>query len=129
MLQTLVLCFVSQSPIDRWIRNRQVLIGRIPRWIAVIYRFSSALFGTVETIDRGHMLPGGYVNVIPEVSPRFMCSSRKFPPLLSSCGVVMMGAVPLQTLQTRTLVLDYPMGFSVQMILGLVEAGKSPNES
>jgi hypothetical protein len=72
------------------------------------------------------MLPGGYVNVISEVSPRFMCTSRKFPQLLSSCGVEMMGAVPLQA---RTLVLDYPMGFSVQMILGLVEAGKSPNKS
>ncbi len=60
------------------------------------------------------------MNVIPEVSPRSraMHNRRKLPPVLSSYGVVMMGAVPLQT---RTLVLDYPMGFSMQMILGLVE--------
>jgi len=62
------------------------------------------------------------VNVIVEVSPRspaMHSGRRKFPPVFNTCGV-MVGAVPLQT---RTLVLDYPMGFFVQMILGLIEAG------
>ena len=28
MLQTLILCFVLQPPIDRWVHNQQVLFGR-----------------------------------------------------------------------------------------------------
>jgi hypothetical protein len=119
ILQTLFPRFVPQSPVYRWVHDQQVLMGRFSRGVAFVHWFSCALFGTIEAINHSHMFLGGYVNVIIEVSPRSRASRHKFPPMLNSCGV-MTGVV---LLQTRTLLLDYPMGFFVQMFLRLVETG------